>query len=121
MRKFLTQKNQKIIARKLKNYLLDVLKEEEYLNTLKKCYEDAKRVMCYGNHINLTVKDIDDWLRGLPLATAYMTYNICKMLFSFVGLDYDQEGGKYKEEAYDLDCYYWHTLAILIYSSHYYN
>lgn len=121
MRKFLTQKNQKILARELKNYLLDVLKEEENLNTLKKCYEDAKRVECYSNHTTLTVKDVEDWLRGLPLATEYITYKICKMLFSFVGLDYDVDADRFHEDFYDLDCYYWHVLAVWIYSSHYYN
>lgn len=119
MRKFLTQKNQKVLARALKNYLLNVLKEEEHLNTLKKCYKDAERVKCYGNHTTLTVKDVDDWLRGLPLSTAYMTYNICKMLFSFVGLDYDVDADRFREDSYDLDCYYWHILAIWIYSSRY--
>ena len=121
MKHFLTQKNQKIVARELKNYLLDVLKEEEYLNTLKKCYKDAQRVKCYGNHTTLTVKDVDDWLRGLPLATEYVTYNICKMLFSFVGLNYDTDADRFQEDSYDLDCYYWHILAVWIYSSHYDN
>lgn len=117
MRKFFTQKNTKKLYTSFKKYLIEVLKEEEYLNTLKKCYEDAKRVKCYGNHINLTVKDIDDWLRGLPLATEYMTYKICKMAFAFLGLDYDKDAKNYKDEdlEYKIDCTYWNYLAIAIY------
>jgi len=117
MRKFLTQKNQKVLARALKNYLLNVLKEEEHLNTLKKCYKDAERVKCYGNHTTLTVKDVDDWLRGLPLATEYLTYNICKMAFAFLGLDYDKDAKNFKDAdlEYKIDCTYWNYLAIAIY------
>lgn len=117
MKKFFTQKNTKKLYTSFKKYLIEVLKEEEYLSTLEKCYEDAKRVKCYDNHTTLTLKDVDNWLRGLPLATEYVTYNICKMAFSFLGLDYDKDAKNYKDEdlEYEIDCFYWHNLAAVIF------
>ena len=58
---------------------------------------------------------IADWLRGLPLGTEYMTYNIvCMLLKAVTGSEDYSLLDNYLEEDYDLDCYYWETLGKII-------
>lgn len=119
MKTFLTVENKRKITKKLEEYILEVLQDEEYLNTFEKCREDAKRVECFRGE-NLTVEHIEDWLRGLPLGVCYMTYNICIMLCSFVNVSEDDfyKEHLYKENPVDLDNYYWKQLAKIIFALH---
>ena len=117
-RKFLTVANKKKARQFLKEYLLtDVLPEEEYLNTLEKCRKDAERVEVYGARRFLTASLVAEWLRGLPLGTEYMTFDICKMILSAVEKDSSVEdfGKVYVETMVDIDNYYWNTLAEIIF------
>lgn len=117
MKTFLTVENKRKITKKLEEYIREVLQDEEYLNTFEKCREDAKRVECFHGEL-LTVGHIEYWLRGLPLGTRYVTYNICLMLLSFVNVSEDDFYTKhlYKENPVDLDNYYWKLLARLIFT-----
>jgi len=116
--KLLSVRNQKKMYKGLEAYLTSVIDNEEFLNTFKKVYEDAKRVELYAPRQIFTVGMIADYLRGLPLCTEYLTYNICKMLLSYIGKnesDFDKLDKDFVESAYDLDCFYWNTLAVIIY------
>lgn len=116
--KLLSVHNQKKMYKGLEAYLTEVIENEEHLNTFKKVYEDAKRVKLYSPHQIFTIGMIADYLRGLPLSTEYVTYNICKMLLSFIGKnesDFDKLEEDFIESSCDLDCYYWETLAVIIY------
>ena len=119
MKTLLTVENRRILNKKLAEYITDVINEEEYLNTFEKVREDVRRVECYGNRKYLTIELIEEYLRGLPLSTSYMTYNICFMLCSFLGLPEEKTiqslGKEYKEDMVDLDNFYWKTLAKCIY------
>lgn len=111
----LTVDNRERIKNFLTAYIKEVLQEEEYLNTFEKCRLEAERVECFkGEH--LTEKHVENWLRGLPLGTAYITYNICKMLLRVLAISEDDffDRNIYKEKSYDLDCFYWKTLAKII-------
>lgn len=120
--KILTVRNRVIMERKLEKYLEEVLKEEEYINSFEKAFQDAKRVEVYGNRKTLTPTLISDWLRGLPIGIAYATYNICVMLLSFIGKA-ESEVQKletvYFESTIDLDNFYWETLGRIIYRRHF--
>lgn len=115
-RKFLTVENKRKIEDFLKDYLSKVLEEEEYINSFLKALKEAERVEAYGNIRALTHHLIAEWLRGLPLGTEYMTYNIVCMLLKVVtgSEDYNQMK-EYKEDDYELDCYYWETLGFIIF------
>lgn len=119
-RTFLTVENRRKLNSKLMEYITEVINEEEYLNTFEKVREDARRVECYGNRTYLTVELVEEYLRRLPLSTAYITYNIVYMLCNFLGLPEEktiQDIGKvYKEDMVDLDTFYWKTLAKCIIS-----
>lgn len=118
-RKILTQKNCIILRRKLKKYLLEILEEEENFNTLADLKKDAERVEVYESQKFLYPHHVEQWLRGLPIGTAYETYNIMLMLFSFLGMNGKEEIKRletyWKEESIDLDNFYWNCLADIIY------
>ena len=86
-RKILTVKNQAILYKKLKAYLEEILKEEEYFNSFEDLYKDAYRVKVYGRNKALTPALITEWLTGLPIGTEYMTYKICLMILEWLELD----------------------------------
>lgn len=115
MIELLTVDNKERIKNFLTEYMKEVLQEEEYLNTFEKCRLEAKRVECFKGE-RLTEKHVENWLRGLPLATAYITYNICKMLLRVLAVSEDDffDRNIYKEKSYDLDCFYWKTLAKIV-------
>ena len=123
--KILTKKNKFILYLKLKDYLKDVLKDEEYYSTFEDLYKEAERVKCCGNFKHLTPSLITEWLQGLPLATEYITYNICVMILKFLNLDtrYARKLGSndsiYIENQTDIDKYYWETLGDIIYREHF--
>ena len=116
-RKFLTDSRKRKMTEFLRGYLMEVLQEEEYLNTLDKCREEARRVECYGRRI-LTPGLVSDWLRGLPIGCAYMTYGICVMLLKAVGFkeeDVNKFDTVWVESMVDIDNFYWETLGMIIY------
>lgn len=123
--KILTRKNQFILYKKLTDYLREVLDDEENFSTFEDLYKEAGRVEVYGNIRYLTPSLITEWLRGLPIGTAYMTYDICAMILGFLNLD-ERYAGKlgdddsiYIESQTDIDSYYWDILGKIIYNEHY--
>ena len=122
--KILTKKNQSILYKKLTDYLKEVLDEEENYSTFEDLYQEAKRVELYGNIRYITPSLITEWLRGLPISTEYVTYDICVMILRFLNLD-ESYAGKlgdedsiYVESQTDIDSYYWEILGNIIYQQH---
>lgn len=124
-RKILTVKNQSILYKKLKAYLEEILKDEEYFNSFEDLYKDAYRVKVYGRNGALTPALIADWLMGLPIGTEYVTYKICLMLLEWLNLDKNnadklgEDSSIYLESQSDLDSFYWNTLGRIIYDEHF--
>lgn len=108
--KLLTPTRKNVLRKNLRQYLADVLKEEECTNTFLKAFDESKVVLYQGQQI--TPKTIEKWLRGLPIGVEYITYEIRKMLLGFLGLPENQDT---KEDDYIIDCYYWQTLGEIIY------
>lgn len=118
----LTMHEKEILKTKLREYLLSVLAEEEYYNTLDKCREEVIRTQGYllarGRQLPFCASE---WLRGLPIGVEFMTWNICKMFFDWLGWSYDPDfslgevvaDGR-KMDTYDLDCLYWRFLGEII-------
>lgn len=112
---FLTRKNRKTLEAFLTGYLKSVFSDEEYIVDFKKAYDEAYRVEIYGNRRFLTSGYIADWLRGLPLRTVYITYNIvCMLLKAVTGSEDYSQLENYSENDYALDTYYWETLGRII-------
>lgn len=122
--KILTKKNQVILYKKLTDYLKEVLDGEEYYSTFEDLYQEAERVKVYGNIRYLTPLLITEWLRGLPVGTEYVTYDICVMILRFLNLDESYAGklgdedSVYVESQTDIDSYYWTALGDIIYQQH---
>ena len=122
--KILTKKNKAILYKKLTEYLKEVLDGEENYSTFEDLYQEAKRVKVYGNIRYLTPSLITEWLQGLPISTAYTTYDICVMIMDFLDLDKSyaeklgDEDSIYVESQTDIDSYYWTTLGEIIYQQH---
>lgn len=118
----MTMHEKEVLKAKLREYLLSVLAEEEYYNTLEKCREEVRRTQGYllarGRQL---ASCASEWLRGLPIGVEFMTWNICKMFFDWLGWSYDDNfslgklfvGGR-KFDTYDLDCLYWRFLGEII-------
>lgn len=123
--KILTRKNQFILYTKLTDYLKEILDDEENFSTFEELYEEAERVKVFGNIKCLTPALITEWLTGLPIGTAYITYDICAMILGFLNLDKNYAGklgdddSIYVESQTDLDSYYWETLGNIIYQQHF--
>ena len=124
-KKILTKQNKVILYKKLTDYLKDVLDGEENYSTFEDLYREAKRVKLYGNARHLTPALITEWLKGLPVGTAYITHDICVMILNFLDLDksYAEKLGDgdsiYIESQADIDCYYWAILGKIIYNEHF--
>lgn len=122
--KILTKKNKAILYKKLTDYLKEVLDEEENYSTFEDLYQEAERVEACGNIRYITPSLITEWLRGLPVGTEYVTYDICVMIMDFLGLDKSYAGklgdddSIYIESQTDIDSYYWETLGNIIYQQH---
>ena len=122
--KILTKKNQVILYKKLTDYLKEVLDGEENYSTFEDLYQEAKRVKSYGNIRYITPSLITEWLRGLPVSTEYVTYDICVMIMGFLNMDKNYVGklgdddSVYVESQTDIDSYYWETLGNIIYQQH---
>lgn len=111
-----------ILKAKLREYLLSVLAEEEFYNTIEKCREEVRRTQGYllarGRQLPFCCSE---WLRGLSIGVEYMTWNICKMFFDWLGFKYDPDfslgevvaSGR-KFDTLDLDNLYWKLLGEII-------
>lgn len=122
----LTMHEKEILKTKLREYLLSVLEEEEYYNTLEKCREEVRRTQGYLRAEGRTKAFCcSEWLRGLPIGVEFMSWNICVKIFNILGWKYDplfslggitvEANGKRKKfDTYDLDCLYWNTLGEII-------
>ena len=118
----MTEKEKKIVKKELKKYLLSVLAEEEYYNTLKHCKAEALRVNSWEFKRGLSLRRCcADWLRGLPIGVEFATYKICTMIFDWLGWSYDNffslgefYVGDRKMDTYDIDNFYWNTLGEII-------
>lgn len=122
----LTTHEKEILKKKLREYLLSVLAEEECYNTLEKCREEVRRTQGYllarGRQL---ASCASEWLRGLPIGVEYMTWNICVMIFKILGWKYDPlfslggitveaNGKRKKVDSYDIDTIYWRLLGEII-------
>ena len=125
--KILTKKNKVILYKKLTDYLKEVLDEEENCSTFEDLYQEVKRVKSYGNNGNkryITPSLITEWLQGLPISTAYTTYDICVMIMGFLNMDKSYAGKLGDDDSIDvesqtdIDSYYWTTLGEIIYQQH---
>ena len=122
--KILTKKNKAILYKKLTDYLKEVLDGEENYAAFEDLYQEAERVKACGNTRYITPSLITEWLRGLPVSTEYVTYDICVMVLRFLNLD-ESYAGKlgdddsiYVESQTDIDDYYWAVLGDIIYQQH---
>ena len=124
-RKILTAENQAVLYRKLKDYLEEILKDEEYFNSFEDLYQDAYRVKVYGRNEALTPALIAEWLMGLPIGIEYATYRICLMILVWLNLDKNcadklgEDSSIYLESQSDLDSFYWNTLGRIVYNEHF--
>ena len=113
----LTKKNRRKLYTELKKYLNEVLRDEEYTDTMEKLKADAIRVECYPASPFLSVRKCSKYLRGLPVSIEYLTYNIVNMLLSMVNISrVDFDNGLSVEYDYDLDNFYWDCLGCIVYS-----
>lgn len=124
-RKILTVKNQAVLYKKLKAYLEEILKDEEYFNSFEDLYQGAYRVKVYGRTKTLTPALIAEWLMGLPIGIEYVTYKICLMILEWLNIDKNQadelgeDSSIYLESQSDLDNFYWNTLGGIIHNEHF--
>lgn len=86
---------------KVKVYLDGVLSGEEYIKTYKDCADDVYRVFNYKKEI--TLREVEDWLRGLAIGVSYMTFQTEKLAADFC---LDLEGLTRGTRSRD-DCYWW--------------
>ena len=113
----LTKKNRRKLYAGLKKYLNEVLRDEEYTDTMEKLKLDAVRVECYPASPFLSVRKCSEYLRGLPINTEYLTHKIVNLLLSMVNISrVDFDNGFYIEDIYDLDKFYWDCLGSIVYS-----
>ena len=122
----LTTHEKEILKNNLRQYLLSVLVEEEYYNTLEKCREEVRRTQDYLLARGRTLASCaSEWLRGLPIGVEFATWKICVKMFKILGWKYDplfslggitvEDNGKRKKfDTYDLDCLYWRLLGEII-------
>ena len=66
---------------KVKEYLDGVLADEEYLKTYKDVADDIYRVFNYKDKVS--VKDVEEYLRGLPLGVEFMIYKTAPLARTF--------------------------------------
>lgn len=118
----LTMHEKEILKNNLRHYLLSVLAEEEYYNTLDKCREEVRRTQDYLLARGRTLASCaSEWLRGLPIGVEFATWKICVKMFKILGWKYDPNfslgkvvaGGR-KFDTYDLDCLYWRLLGEIV-------
>lgn len=86
---------------RVKSFMDGILSDEEYLNTYQKVADDIYRVYNYKSRINL--RDVTDWLRGLPLGTPYITVETVKYAREWTKDIASLTSGTRSED----DCYWW--------------
>ena len=89
---------------RVKAYLDKVLADEEYLKTYKDVADDVYRVFNYKSSIS--VKDVEEYLRGLPLGVDYMVYKTCPLAREFA-----KDISSLTQGSRDEDSVYWWALA----------
>lgn len=89
---------------KVKEYLDGVLANEEYLKTYKDVAEDVYRVFNYK--ATVSVKDVEQYLRGLPLGVEFMIYKTAPLARTFAK-DIDSLTKGMRDE----DGVYWWAIA----------
>ena len=86
---------------KVKAYLDGVLADEEYLNSYSAVAQDVYRV--YSNRPRITVKDVEQYLRGLPIGVDYMYYKTAPLAREFArDIDILTKGTRD-----EIDVYWW--------------
>ena len=85
--------------------IFTALSEDEYYISFAKVADDIVKVKG-----DLSIKSIEDWLRGCSLKIEMYTDKICKLCLPS---SIDQ----YKEEYYEVDDLYWKTLAKIVYDN----
>lgn len=97
---------------RVKAYLDEVLANEEYLKTYKDVADDVYRV--YNNCPRVSVKDVTNYLRGLPLGVAFEYCNTVPLARKFCKDISSLTAGERSED----DCYWWAlSTAIWIYGN----
>ena len=66
---------------KVKVYLDGVLADEEYIKTYTDCANDVYRV--FNNQKEVSVREVESWLRGLAIGVDYYTEQTEKLAESF--------------------------------------
>lgn len=89
---------------KVKEYLDKVLADEEYLKTYKDVADDVYRVFNYKAEVS--VKDVEEYLKGLPIGVEYMIYKTCPLARTFAK-DIDSLTKGMRDE----DGVYWWAIA----------
>ena len=115
-----------LVKKELKKYLLSVIAEEEYYNTIAECKKEVLSVQNYNIMRGYSFAFCcSDWLRGLPIGVEFATYKICVMICKILGWKYDPlfnlgemtvevNGKRRKYDTFDLDTIYWDTLGEII-------
>jgi len=87
----------------VKEYLKEVLKEEDYINTMAKLINDIIRVKFYPRHCkyinnllnsvrrDVIKKDIVEYMQGLTIGIEYMNYTILELINKRSGSNLDIE------------------------------
>lgn len=89
---------------KVKAYLDKVLADEEYLKTYKDVADDVYRV--FNHKAEVSVKDVEEYLKGLPLGVDYMIYKTAPLARTFAK-DIDSLTKGMRDE----DGVYWWAIA----------
>ena len=92
---------------KVKAYLDGVLADEEYLKTYKDVADDVYRV--YNYKATVSVKDVEEYLKGLPLGVDYMIYKTAPLAREFA-----KDISSLTQSSRDEDGVYWWALATAI-------
>lgn len=108
-KKYLSQKNLVAAYKAAKSYADEVLQWEKEncdagLDTYGKVWNDVVRV-----EGNPSIKNFEDYLRGLALNVDFYTVDTVKRVEQWIG----SREGYGKVDDYDIDNAYWHILAVV--------
>ena len=99
----------------VKKYLEGVLKEEEYTNSFEECANEVYRV--YNHKRLVSVSDVAEWLRGLPIGVDFYTERTEQLAAGFLRSE-DRRSHivldtmrHINNEPGDMDGAYWFMLA----------
>lgn len=115
-KKFLTELNKRKIHDFLKNYLLEVFSDDEYITDFREAYKEAERIEVFGTKKHLTPFLVTEWLQGLPLKIDYCTYDIVCMLLEVVtGQKGYAQIDNFITDDFEIDSFYWREMGRIIY------